>query len=450
VRVLLVVHQFLPEFASGTEELTVETAKALQALGHEVEVFAGHPGQQSPGALSSYQFEGIPVTRYDYAHAPMGGNAVIMQLEYDNSWLAERFRELLLRFRPHIVHFFHLQRLSTAAIAVCEALGIPALLTATDFWVICPRVQLLLPDHSHCAGPSADSANCIRHMAIATQPAPVRWAARAVPEPLVRGLLKAAGARTGLLSVANMRALAARPAVMRERIARLALVLAPTPFMAAQLRAYGIPERLIRLQPFGVRVPAQRPRAIRGADTPLRIGFIGTVCDHKGTHVLVEAVRSLPAKLPLELAIYGDMQQFPAYSAPIRARAAGDARIAFRGTFARERFAEVIDGLDLLVIPSLWHENTPLVLLKAQAMGCPVVGSNVAGIAEALRHEVNGLLVEPNDAAALARALARLATDRELLARLAAQASAARSIQSYAEELGAIYHGLTATGEHPS
>jgi glycosyltransferase involved in cell wall biosynthesis len=48
--------------------------------------------------------------------------------------------------------------------------------------------------------------------------------------------------------------------------------------------------------------------------------------------------------------------------------------------------------LDVLVVPSIWYENTPLVIYSAQAAGCPVIASNLGGIAEVKHHEDNGLL----------------------------------------------------------
>jgi glycosyltransferase involved in cell wall biosynthesis len=63
----------------------------------------------------------------------------------------------------------------------------------------------------------------------------------------------------------------------------------------------------------------------------------------------------------------------------------------------------------VLVVPSRWYENSPNVILEAQAMGLPVVTADHGGMAEMVRHEVDGLLFEPDNTASLASALSRLA-----------------------------------------
>ena len=102
------------------------------------------------------------------------------------------------------------------------------------------------------------------------------------------------------------------------------------------------------------------------------------------------------------------------------------------------------DGdVDVLVVPSLWHENSPLALLHAQAAGCPVVGSGVSGISELIHDGVNGLLFAPGDAKALARALTRLAMDRSLLAELGARAIRVKPMTEYVHELLRTYHDIS-------
>jgi glycosyltransferase involved in cell wall biosynthesis len=83
--------------------------------------------------------------------------------------------------------------------------------------------------------------------------------------------------------------------------------------------------------------------------------------------------------------------------------------------------AALLDRSTALVLPSL-SEGLPRVALEALARGRPVIGSRAGGIPDAVLDGENGLLVPPNDAGALADALVRLASDRELAQRLAAGA----------------------------
>ncbi len=125
--------------------------------------------------------------------------------------------------------------------------------------------------------------------------------------------------------------------------------------------------------------PATRqPRGPR--DTTLRIGFVGTLVWHKGVHVLLDAVRQLPPTA-WELNIFGSTETFPDYVAELP-RAAAGLPVAFTGAFDRERAADVYAQMDVLVVPSLWLENSPLVIHEAFMAGVPVVAARMGGIAD--------------------------------------------------------------------
>jgi glycosyltransferase involved in cell wall biosynthesis len=96
----------------------------------------------------------------------------------------------------------------------------------------------------------------------------------------------------------------------------------------------------------------------------------------------------------------------------------------------------------VLVVPSLWLENSPLVIHEAFQAGIPVVGSDIGGIPELVRNDVNGVIVPPGSVDALAGAIRRLADDRQMLTRLAAQVSPVKSIADDAAEWEARYRRL--------
>lgn len=91
-----------------------------------------------------------------------------------------------------------------------------------------------------------------------------------------------------------------------------------------------------------------------------------------------------------------------------------------------------------LVVPSLWHDNSPMVIYEACALGLPVVAAAVGGIPELVREEENGLLFRRGDAAGLVVALRRLAKDAALRARLSAGARARAAEWSPERHLGRL------------
>jgi glycosyltransferase involved in cell wall biosynthesis len=137
--------------------------------------------------------------------------------------------------------------------------------------------------------------------------------------------------------------------------------------------------------------------------------------------------------------VYGGTDEFPEYFRRLRRLADGDGRIEFCGTFPPARLGDTIASLDVLVVPSVWYENAPLVAYSAQAAACPIVASNVPGLAEVVQHNDNGLLFEPGDSRGLAAALEQLVRQPGLLSRLSSRAPLPRTIGDYVTSLIDIY-----------
>ena len=452
MRILLTVHQFLPEYSAGTEILTFDTAKELQRLGHEVFVFTGFPTKakiNDADRFDRYSYEGIQVERFHHARVPTGGGANIVEAEYNNQFFANYFRKYLKNLKPDIVHFFHLARLSASAIDVCVELGIPKVFTATDFWLICPRNQLRLPDNSPCSGPDRSGVNCLRHMVALTQPRIVQAAVKRAPDRLVALIiwLVNKGVFGGGSHAKHVRALSARPGHLRSRMNMLDRVLVATRFMQEVLTRHGLDPRKAILIRFGVNFQSTNGSSIRGDKPALRIGFIGTLYEHKGAHVLIEAVKQLPPDVPVDLKIYGDLVAYPKYTERLKRLVDGDQRISFCGKFDRTQIGDVLSSMDVLVVPSIWYENTPLVIYFAQAAGCPVVVSNVDGMTEVVKHGVNGLVFQTGNAAGLGEAITTLAKDREFLRNLAQNAKKPKSSSEYAAELVTISETVLVKGQ---
>ncbi len=442
MKILLTTHVFLPDYSSGTEILTLDTARELLRLGHEVEIctgFPARPGLTDAQRFDSYEYDGIRVHRFMHDAAPMGEQSNAVEAEYNNLFFARWFRSYLKQFRPNIAHFFHLGLLSASAIDVCHELGIPMVMTPTDFWLICPNNQLRLPDNSLCTGPDRDSVNCMKHAVSNNQPPYVARTFNLLPKKVVAAMIGGInrGAFSGSWFSPFVRALSQRAGFLKERMNKLDRVIVPTRLMEKMLVRNGLNPDKVSFSRFGIR-PAT-PEAHEPPAGKIRIGFIGGLTEHKGAHLLISAVRRLPQDLSIELKIYGRNDLSPAYREKLRQLAGGDQRIHFCGTFPNEQIGKIFAGLDMLVVPSIWYENTPLVIYSAQAAGCPVIATNLGGMAEVVEHERNGLLFEVGDIAGLASAIARLARDRELLQQLAANVQRPRSISDYVADLRNIY-----------
>src|SRR6185369_6965237 len=255
MKILITTHLFLPDFFAGTEILACSAAKELQRLGHDVEVLTGFPGRKDLAdseRFDHYEYDGVPVARFLHADVPMGCERDVLRMEYDNRFVAEWFRGYLERVRPDIVHFFHLARLSASLIDVCEELGVPMVLTPTDFWFVCPTYQLRLPDNSCCPGPDRFSVNCIRHLDYIDKPDEMTLVKRLPDWFIVFVVLLARLKLLPRRRFGFVCALSERPAFLMKRLNRVGRVMIPSGIMEQILLNNGLNRALTRFAGFGL------------------------------------------------------------------------------------------------------------------------------------------------------------------------------------------------------
>jgi glycosyltransferase involved in cell wall biosynthesis len=465
MKVLQVVHYFLPRHQAGTEIYTAQLARALRSQGAEVVILASEDGTPSAGRfeLREDEWDGFRVVRLVRGEPPDFARS------YLDPELDAIFARLLGELRPDVVHFQHTFRLSIGMIEECARAGIPAFLTLADFWHLCPPILLLKPRLELCPGPDPDAcARCGNAIgALYSGARAAAWAQskrqlvrisgeivqagsdrlvnaahaakRRLPGSLISGLRRLKQARELAdpgSSFAHRRALiAARHEAMRKALAAAALVIAPSAFLREKMIAASLvaPERIIHSD-YGFD-PAPFAGLVRAPTDHLRFGFIGTPVEHKGVHVAVAAMNFL-RDTDAELQVYGDLTWFPAYANRLR-RLAQNPRVRFLGRIEHERVPEILANLDALIVPSLWYENSPLTIHEAFLAHTPVIAGNLGGMAELLAPG-GGLTFSP-DPASLAATLRSLIANPALLADLARTIPPVKTIAENAQEMIGLY-----------
>jgi colanic acid/amylovoran biosynthesis glycosyltransferase len=169
---------------------------------------------------------------------------------------------------------------------------------------------------------------------------------------------------------------------------------------------------------------------------PYRIVSSGRLVEKKGFSYLVEACRILADRGEAFECIIGGSGELEAeLKARVIELGLGDKVTVTAKTLVQEKIIEFMHGGDVYVLPCVWAadddvDGLPQMLMEAMACGLPAISTRLVGIPDLIRHEVSGLLVEPNDAVALADAISRLMHDRVLAGRLA-EAGRARVIEKF-------------------
>jgi len=223
------------------------------------------------------------------------------------------------------------------------------------------------------------------------------------------------------------------PRIYARRLAALqreaALFVCVSEFVRDRLLARGFPPEKLEVIHQGVELGAAQ--AAEPAGDPYVL-FVGRFVEKKGVSDLIAAMRLLESRARLVLIGDGPL------SGALRDEARGLKRVEFLGWLPNTEVRSWMRGALALCVPSVTgregdSEGLPTVIFEAMAESVPVVGSNHAGIAEAVEHGTTGLLVPEGDAPALADAIARLIEQPELRRRLgtAARAVAAKRFSAF-------------------
>jgi glycosyltransferase involved in cell wall biosynthesis len=184
----------------------------------------------------------------------------------------------------------------------------------------------------------------------------------------------------------------------------------------------------IDASPFPGRAPA---RTAEG--NSLKLGYLGRLIKEKGLHEAVEGVRLARAgHVDARLVIAGSGPE----EAELRRHVAGTEladHVSLPGAVFGERKIAMLADIDVFVLATYHDEGLPYALLEAMAAGAAVIATRAGAIPDVMTEGVHGLFVPPRDPEAITRAIGRLATDRDLLARMSS-ACQRRIADSYSME----------------
>lgn len=374
MKILYLVHQFYPEHYTGTEKFLLNLAKSMQRFGHQVKVvtYQHHvkqPLEETVGRLKvrRYVFEGVPVLALQHVAPPLD-----VDQGFSSQAVAEFARQLLTDERPDLLHVAHSMRVGEF-VRVAQELEVPYLMTLTDFFLLCPKCTLMTSNASLCAGP--EQGNACR---------------RLCPELSHEMIVNRLSQTEDLLRQARH-------------------IVAPSKFLAGIFKSHW-PDLEIELNGYGISFgKIKRNTRTYAPGQPLTFFYGGSFIYHKGVHILIDAFRKLAGEATLKLYGSGHLRE------TLEKLAGGDPRIEFCGVFAGDRLSEILNQVDVAIVPSIWYENTPIMMLEALAAEVPVIVSNLGGMTERIQHGFNGYAFRIGDSESLKEVLQALVKQPEQL-----------------------------------
>jgi glycosyltransferase involved in cell wall biosynthesis len=444
--VLFICHNHPSVRPGGAEAYALELHRHLHASGEFEPIFlakggpplssAGRPhagSYVSPvnGALNEY-FLFTDGYDYDWTYGT---------IRHDKELYTKHLRAFLQAVQPDVVHLHHTMFLGYDILreirnSVPEA---PIVFTLHEFMPICHRQgqMVRVPDEEPCAEESP------------------RRCHECYPD---------ISPQTFFL----------RKRFIQSHLSLVDVFLAPSAFLGERYVDWGIPREKILVEEYGRTAPPGDAR-VEEREHRDRFGFFGQITPFKGVQVLLEAMAllveddsesddSLLAVLEVaagartraavsadgarpQARIHGanlDLQPGRFQNTIEQLLEATRSNVTFVGKYEHAELASHIAKVDWVVVPSVWWENSPLVIQEAFHFGRPVICSDIGGMAEKVEDGVNGLHFRAGDATSLAATITKAAETPGLWERLRSGIEPIYPMQAHVETLSGLYRDLLA------
>lgn len=429
MNILKIIHGYPPLYNAGSEVYSQMLCHALtknnqvHVMTREENPFAAnYSWRETRDTINnniSISVINIPVEKFRY--------------RFEHTESDENFLKIIDKVQPDIVHIGHLNHLSLTWVDILFQKKIPMVYTLHDYWLMCPRGQFIQRNSptelwALCDGQNDNKCaqNCY------------------------------AGYFTGCLSQLNQdekywaQWVSRRMSHMKEMTKKISLFIAPARYLLDRfVTEFAMPPEKVIYLDYGFDLTRLKHRK-RTSGEPFTFGYIGTHIPAKGIQLLLRAFGKLQGECKLR--IWGrSRDQYTAGLQAIVATLPEDiqTRVEWRTEYSNENIVEdVFNHTDCIVVPSIWVENSPLVIHEALQVRVPVITANAGGMAEYVQHEKNGLLFQHRDHHSLADQMQRLIDDSQLVAQLSKRGYLQSSdgnipdMQEHAFELERIYRTL--------
>jgi len=362
MHILKIIHGYPPTYNAGSEVYTQSIVNELKKS-NRVTVLTREENPFLPDF--NFRFETIENVDFIFVNMAKAKDG------YNHKLLNDRFLEFIKKVKPDIAHIGHLNHLSTGIVDVLFEQKIPIVFTLHDFWLMCPRGQFLQrnfdgknlynlcekQDDSVCAN------NCYSMLF---------------------------GKKSDVKFWKNW--INQRMNITKKLSEKVDYFIAPSKYLMNRfITDFEIPIHKILYLDYGFPTHYLQPVKHKFTDV-YTFGYIGTHIPAKGINLLIEAFKMLKGKAKLKIFGRENGQSTEALKNMAKN---SENEIEFCGEYINQNLANVVfNNVNCIVVPSIWTENSPLVIHEAQACKIPVITANVGGMAEYVNHKINGLLFE--------------------------------------------------------
>ncbi|MHA1278427.1 MAG: glycosyltransferase family 4 protein [Candidatus Helarchaeota archaeon] len=400
MKVLHVIHGYPDYYMAGSEIYTYHLTKELSKY-IDITVFTRIENKFE----KAYKFwdekkNSITIRRINKPYRDYS-----LKDKYLDEKIDDAFVKYLRKTKPDIIHVGHLSHLSTNIIKIVkDDFNLPIIFTIHDFWLHCIRGQMITPELKICTYPNDEA--CLKCLKI-------------------------------LLKDITLKDIREYRRHMAQIIEKIDLFLSPSKFMKNFFEKAGVPSSKIKYSRYGLQTETiNYLKREYDEHSKITFGFIGRIVPTKGIRLLLEAYQQLNSNNSV-LLIFGEVGSNRKYLSKY-----SNKDTFFKGSFDNSVINQVLEQIDVLIVPSIWYENSPLVIQEAFLAGIPVITSNLGGMSELVQNGVNGITFEVGNITDLKNAMAQIIDNPKILNNLKPSPSGVNSIKQDAKNLLSIYEDL--------
>ncbi|MFN0201451.1 MAG: glycosyltransferase [Bacteroidia bacterium] len=371
MKILKIIHGYPPNYNAGSE---VYSQSICNELKKEHEIFIFTREENLYAADHEIREEKRDNLHFFYVNKAREKDG------YRHLDLDEKFAQILDKIQPDIVHIGHLNHLSTGLVAVLESKNIPIVFTLHDFWLMCPRGQFL----------QINFANSDFHQ-LCDKQENTKCATNCYNRYF-------SGQTSDYAQDVNYWSswIGSRMKETQSIVHKVNLFIAPSNYLMNRfIEDFEVPKEKILYLDYGFPLHYLSPVTPKSQEV-FTFGYIGTHIPAKGIDLLIQAFSKITEKARLK--IWGRENGQSTKNLKKLAQTCPN-QVEFLGEYVNTNLAnEVFANVDCIVVPSIWGENSPLVIHEAQACHIPVITADFGGMSEYVQHLENGLLFTHRDA----------------------------------------------------
>ncbi len=433
------------EFRDGGIIIAAESLmKGQKKIGHNVRYFCGgrYNLLKNKPYIKSYARNDIKV--YELVNSPnLIWDFGSIRYHIHNPDAEFYFEKIVKEFQPEVVHIQELESLSAGIIDICKKHSIPTVMTLRNYWPLCPQRDLIDFNDRVCMD-YQDGFKC-RECNVLPLTSRFRWMLLAylgikkVPQSLTDMYSFYENFMSRYEETPQLRYFIQRRKQFVERLNSIKLIALSTRVKEIY-EMFGVcSDNITVINSSSDAIGFIRREERKEPVDVIRFGYMGGIQRNKGVHIILDAFHEISGSEKCVLNIHGDYRSEYGLSLVKKSR---DPRVSFYGDYRYENLNNVLETIDVGIIPSVWEETGPQVAFEMLHAGIPVIGSNIGGIPDFVVDGVNGFLFEPGNSSDLADKMRRFIENPKLVSEFSANTKPHKTLEEYTSEIMDFYKSL--------